>query len=48
MTFSLAELMICAASRTFDNDGEALATGIGLLPRLAARSCHAGYIINST
>lgn len=36
MTFSLAELMICAASRVFDEDGEVLATGIGLLPRLAA------------
>ena len=34
MTFSLAELMVCAASRTFDNDGEVLATGIGLLPGL--------------
>jgi len=36
VTFSLAELMICAASRVFDEDGEVLATGIGLLPRLAA------------
>lgn len=36
MTFSLAELMVCAASRSFDDDGEVLATGIGLLPRLAA------------
>ena len=36
MTFSLAELMVCAASEVFDNDGEVLATGIGLLPRLAA------------
>ena len=36
MTYSLAELMVCAASRSFDNDGEVLATGIGLLPRLAA------------
>ena len=36
MTFSLAELMTCAASRVFDDDGEVLATGIGLLPRLAA------------
>jgi glutaconate CoA-transferase subunit B len=34
MTFSLAELMVVAASRVFDNDGEVLATGIGLLPRL--------------
>lgn len=36
MTYSLAELMVCAASRVFDHDGEVLATGIGLLPRLAA------------
>lgn len=36
MNYSLAELMVCAASRVFDDDGEVLATGIGLLPRLAA------------
>lgn len=36
MNFTLAELMICAASKIFDHDGEVLATGIGLLPRLAA------------
>lgn len=35
-TFSLAELMICAASQAFANDGEVLATGIGVIPRLAA------------
>lgn len=34
--YSLAELMIVAASEAFKNDGEVLATGIGLLPRLAA------------
>ncbi|MFT5608180.1 MAG: glutaconate CoA-transferase subunit B [Parvicella sp.] len=34
--YSLAELMICAASTAFDNDGEVLATGIGVIPRLAA------------
>jgi len=28
--------MICAASQAFDNDGEVLATGIGVIPRLAA------------
>ena len=33
--FSLAELMICAAAESFRNDGELLATGIGVLPRLA-------------
>ena len=36
MTYSLAELCICAASRAFENDGEVLATGIGVIPRLAA------------
>ncbi len=44
MTFSLAELMVCAASRIFADDGEVLVTGIGLLPRLAAslamRTCN--------
>ena len=30
MTFSLAELMVVAASRVFDDEGEVLATGIGL------------------
>ena len=34
--YSLAELMICAAATAFDNDGEVLATGIGVIPRLAA------------
>ena len=34
--YSLAELMIVAAAEAFRNDGEILATGIGLLPRLAA------------
>lgn len=34
--YSLAELMIVAASEAFRNDGEVLVTGIGLLPRLAA------------
>jgi glutaconate CoA-transferase subunit B len=34
--YSLAELMICAGAEAFRNDGEVLATGIGLLPRLAA------------
>lgn len=34
--YSLAELMICAAAEAFRHDGEILATGIGLLPRLAA------------
>ena len=34
--YSLAELMICAAAEAFRDDGEVLATGIGVLPRLAA------------
>ena len=34
--YSLAELMICSAAQSFDGDGEVLATGIGVLPRLAA------------
>ncbi len=34
--YSLAELMIVAAAEAFRNDGEVLATGIGLIPRLAA------------
>ncbi len=33
--YSLAELMIAAAADAFRGDGEVLATGIGLLPRLA-------------
>ena len=34
--FTLAELLICAAAKAFEKDGEVLATGIGVLPRLAA------------
>ncbi|HSG62676.1 MAG TPA: ketoacid CoA transferase [Pseudomonadales bacterium] len=34
--FSLAELMVCAGAEAFRHDGEVLATGIGVLPRLAA------------
>lgn len=37
--YSLAELMICAAAKAFENDGEVLATGIGVIPRLAASVC---------
>jgi len=36
MSYSLAELCICAASEAFRGDGEVLATGIGVIPRLAA------------
>ena len=35
-SFSLAELCIVAASRAWADDGEVLATGIGLIPRLGA------------
>jgi len=34
--FSLAELVICAASEAWRGEGEVLATGIGPLPRIAA------------
>jgi glutaconate CoA-transferase subunit B len=34
--YSLAELCIVAASEAFRHDGEVLATGIGVIPRLAA------------
>ena len=36
MTYSLAELCICASSEAFRGDGELLVTSIGLVPRLAA------------
>ncbi|WP_137820697.1 CoA-transferase subunit beta [Pseudomonas sp. 2FG] len=35
-TYSLAELLICAASECWRDDGEVLASGIGVIPRLAA------------
>ena len=34
--YTLAELLICAASEAWRHDGEVLATGIGTVPRLAA------------
>ncbi len=34
--YSLAELLICAAAESFRDSGEVLATGIGVIPRLAA------------
>ena len=36
MTFSLAELCICASAEAFRGDGEFMVTSIGLVPRLAA------------
>ncbi|WP_371185578.1 CoA-transferase subunit beta [Thalassotalea maritima] len=41
--FSLAELMICAAAEAFRHDGEKLATGIGVIPRLAASLAKATF-----
>jgi glutaconate CoA-transferase subunit B len=34
--YRLCELMICAAAESFAGNGEVLATGIGVIPRLAA------------
>lgn len=34
--YTLVDLMICAAAQAWKNDGEVLATGIGIVPRLAA------------
>jgi glutaconate CoA-transferase subunit B len=36
---SLVDRIICAASAAWKNDGEVLATGIGIVPRLAASLC---------
>jgi glutaconate CoA-transferase subunit B len=36
LSYSLAELCIAAAAEAFRHDGEVLATGIGVIPRLAA------------
>ena len=37
--FTLADRVICAAARAWERDGEVLATGIGIIPRLAASLC---------
>ena len=34
--YKLCELMICAGAEAFADNGEVLATGIGIIPRLAA------------
>ena len=39
--FSLIDRIICAAARAWNDDGEVLATGIGVVPRLAASLCMA-------
>ncbi|GAB2845833.1 CoA-transferase [Pseudoduganella ginsengisoli] len=36
MTTTLIDTIVCAAARAWQGDGEVLATGIGVLPRLAA------------
>ena len=36
---ALVDRVICAAARAWEKDGEVLATGIGLVPRLAASLC---------
>ncbi len=39
--FTLVDRVICAAAQAWKNDGEVLATGIGIVPRLAASLCMA-------
>ena len=36
---TLVDLLVCAAARAWRSDGEVLATGIGIVPRLAASLC---------
>ncbi len=37
--YTLVDLMICAAANTWKDEGEVLATGIGVAPRIAASLC---------
>lgn len=37
--YKLVDLIICAAAQAWRDDGEVLATGIGVVPRLAASMC---------
>jgi glutaconate CoA-transferase subunit B len=37
--FALVDRIICAAAQAWQDDGEVLATGIGIVPRLAASLC---------
>ncbi len=39
--FTLVDRVICAAAQAWRDDGEVLATGIGIVPRLAASLCMA-------
>ena len=41
--FTISEVCICEAAKVWKDDGEILATGIGLLPRIAV-----GLAKNST
>ena len=36
---ALVDRIICAAAQIWKDDGEVLATGIGIVPRLAASLC---------
>jgi glutaconate CoA-transferase subunit B len=50
--YRLCELMICAAAETFRGNGEVLATGIGVIPRLAAslamKSCNTDLMMTDS
>jgi glutaconate CoA-transferase subunit B len=37
--YTLVDLIICAAANTWKEEGEVLATGIGIVPRIAASLC---------
>lgn len=39
INYTLVDLIICAASNTWKDEGEVLATGIGVVPRIAASLC---------
>jgi hypothetical protein len=39
MSDTLVDRIICAAAQAWKDDGEVLATGIGIVPRLAASLC---------
>ncbi len=38
-SYTLVDLIICAAANTWKDEGEVLATGIGVVPRIAASLC---------
>lgn len=39
INYTLVDLIICAAANTWKDEGEVLATGIGVVPRIAASLC---------